>query len=195
MRQAASRFGGVVPGLLTVLALAAFPATARAQTLMTQGEALAAAFPAPAEVERCTAFLSEAQLAEARRRAGDDVAIEQGVVSYYAARRDGRPAGVAYFDAHRVRTHAEVVMVVVTPEGRVARVDVLKFTEPPEYRAPAGWIAQFEGRPLDDDLSLRGGILNITGATLTARAMTRAVRRVLALHGVIDPFGAEGRRP
>lgn len=206
MRRAAPRFtrvprpsfaaaGGLAPGLLAVLALAAFSDAGGAQTLMTQEEALAVAFPAPAEVERCTAFLTDAQLAEARRRAGDDVAIEQGIVTYYAARRQGRPAGVAYFDAHRVRTHEEVVMVVVTPEGRVARVDVLKFTEPPEYRAPEGWIAQFEGRPLDEDLSLRGGILNITGATLTARAMTRAVRRVLALHGVIDPFGAEAPRP
>lgn len=207
MRRAGPRFarvprsslraaaGVVAFGFLGIVALAAGATRAGAQTLMTQEEALAAAFPAPATVARLTAFLTEAQLADARRRAGADVEIEQGIVTYYAARREGEPAGVAYFDAHRVRTHAEVVMVVVTPDGRVTRVDVLKFMEPPEYRAPAGWIAQFEGRPLDDDLSLRGGILNITGATLTARAMTRAVRRVLALHAVIDPFGAEVPRP
>ena len=79
-------------------------------------------------------------------------------------------------------------MVVVSPEARVERVDVLKFLEPPEYRAPDGWIDQLEGRPLDDELSLRGAVRNLTGATLTARALTRAARRVLALHGVIGPL-------
>lgn len=175
--------------LILGLACLAVPTGAAGQTLMTQEEALAAAFPAPTVTERETAFLTDAQLARARRLAGDDVPIDQGVVTYYAARRGGAPAGVAYFDAHRVRTKAEVIMVALTPDGRVDRVEVLKFTEPPQYRAPAGWIAQFDGRPLNDELSMKGGILNITGATLTARAMTRAVRRVLALHAVIDPFG------
>lgn len=164
-------------------------APAAGQVLMTQDEALAAAFPHPAEIRRETAFLTDAQLERARGLAGPGVEIEQGIVTYYAGVRDGRPAGVAYFDAHRVRTKAEVVMVVVTPGGQVERVDVLQFLEPPEYLAPEGWIDQLVGRVLDADLGMSGAIRNITGATLTAQAMTRAVRRVLALHAVIDPFG------
>ena len=176
--------------LILGLAWMAAPRAAAGQTLMTQEEALALAFPAPAVLDRETAFLTDAQLARARRLAGEGVVIDQGVVTYYVAHRGGAPAGVAYFDAHRVRTKAEVIMVALTPDGRVERVEVLKFTEPPEYLAPPGWIDQFDRRRLDDDLSMKGEILNITGATLTARAMTRAVRRVLALHAVIDPFGA-----
>lgn len=168
-----------------MLGLLAVPA--KAQTLLTQDDALALAFPAPTQVERRTAYLSDAQLRRARQLAGSDVDIEQTIVTYYVGHRGGRPVGVAYFDAHRVRTMEEVVMVVVTPEGRVHRMDVLKFTEPPEYRAPDGWIGQIEGRRLDDELSLKGGVRNLTGATLTARALTRAARRVLALHAVIAP--------
>lgn len=194
-RIATPRLRAIAAGGMVLVAGAAAPGAAPAQTLLTQEEALAAAFPAPAVVERRTAFLTDAQLADARRRAGRDVEVDQTVVSYYVARHGDRPVGVAYFDAHRVRTLAEVVMIVVTPDGRVARVDVLKFMEPPEYRAPEGWIRQFEGRRLNDDLSMRGEILNITGATLTARAMTRAVRRALALHAVIDPFGTSLARP
>ena len=177
-------------GVVGVAALAATASPARGQTLMTQEEALSSAFPAPATVERKTAYLTDDQLARARRAAGPDAEIDQGVLTYYVAHRGGTPVGVAYFDAHRVRTKAEVAMVVVTPDGRVARVDVLKFMEPPEYRAPEGWIDQFDGRALDDELSTKGAILNLTGATLTARSLTRAVRRVLALHGVIAPFGS-----
>ncbi|HXE56924.1 MAG TPA: FMN-binding protein [Gemmatimonadales bacterium] len=161
---------------------------AAAQERLTQDEALRLAFPPPARLERRTAFLDSADLAAVRRAAGEDAATSQRVVTYYLARRDGRPLGVAYFDGHRVRSLQEVLMVVVTPDGRIQRLEVLRFDEPPEYRPPEGWLRQFRGKALDDDLSLRGGIVRMTGATLTSQAVTRAARRVLALHRVIRPF-------
>ncbi|MDX1673548.1 MAG: FMN-binding protein [Longimicrobiales bacterium] len=172
-----------------LVAIAALAGPAAAQTLMTQEEALALAFPGDTVVERRTAYLSPAQLDRARELAGAAVDIEQTIVTYYVGRRNGTFAGAAYFDVHRVRTKNEVVMVVVDPDHTLRRMEVLKFTEPPEYRAPDAWIQQLEGRPLDDALSVRGGIRSIAGATLTARAMTEAARRVLALHAVIEPFG------
>lgn len=187
--------GGAAParGLILVLALAALPASARAQVFMTQEEALRTAFPPPAVVERRTAYLTEQQLAEAQRLAGRSTKVEQNVVSYYVARKGDQALGAAYFDAHRVRTLPEVLMVVIGPDDRVTRVEVLKFTEPPEYLAPGGWLAQFEGRALTPSLSTKGDIVNITGATLTSSAVTEAVRRVLALHGVLRPFDGGGR--
>lgn len=167
---------------------AALPASADGQTL-TQDEALRLAFGS-ADVERRTAFLQDVQLDEARALAGSRVGIDQAIVTHYVATERGEPVGVAYFDAHRVRTLQEVLMIVVDPRGRVVRVETVSFREPPEYRAPNGWVGQFLGRGLDDGLSLRGDIASITGATLTANAVTSAVRRVLALHRVLDPFGA-----
>lgn len=169
----------------------AAPAPTVGQTLLTQDEALALAFPAPSRVERETAYLTEDQLERARELAGEGVEIDQGIVTFYVGYRDGKASGVAYFDVHRVRTKNEVAMIVVDPDARIRRVDVLKFTEPPEYRAPEGWITQLEGHRLDEALSVRSGIRNLTGATLTARALTRAARRVLALHAVIDPLGGD----
>lgn len=173
---------------VVLAAAAATGAELQAQTLMTQEEALDAAFPG-AVVERRTAYLTDGQLRRARELAGPDVEIDQAIVTYYVARRGDRTLGVAYFDTHRVRTMAEVAMIVVDPQSRVERVDVLKFMEPPEYRAPDGWIEQIEGRRLDDELALRSGIRPLAGATLTARALTRAARRVLAFHAVIAPLG------
>ena len=179
----------VIGALAVALAASALGTTGlRAQTLRTQAEALELAFPGAA-IERRTAYLTDAQLDRARRLAGEDVEVDQGIVTYYTARRAGRPVGVAYFDTHRVRTMAEVAMVVVAPDSRIERVEVLKFMEPPEYRAPEGWIEQIEGRPLDDDLSLKAGVRPLAGATLTARALTRAARRILALHTVISTPG------
>ena len=157
-----------------------------AQTL-TQDEALALAFPG-ARIERMTAFLDEAMLSEASQLAGPGVEVESAVVSYYVAYQGDAPVGVAYFDAHRVRTLPQVLMIVVTPAGRVTRIETVSFREPPEYRAPDGWLRQFDGHSLTDRLSLRGDIAPMTGATLTAGAATRAARRALALHSVIAPL-------
>ena len=173
-----------------VVAASLAPAVASAQTL-TQDGALDLAFPG-ADFERRTAYLGDVTLDSAARLAGPDVPIEATVVTYYVARRGGEAVGVAYFDAHRVRTLPEVLMVVVGRDDRILRVESVSFHEPPEYRAPDGWLRQFSDGGLDEDLSLKGRIANITGATLTAGAASRAVRRSLALHAVIDPLG-EGR--
>lgn len=172
--------------VVVMVSMAATAPGAGAQSL-TQDEALALAFPG-AELERRTAYLGDAELDRASRLAGSDVTVESSVVTYYVALDDGTPVGVAYFDVHRVRTLPEVLMVVVGTDGRITRVESVSFHEPPEYRAPAGWLRQFEGGTLDDDLSVRGSIANLTGASLTAAAASRAARRTLALHAVIDPL-------
>ena len=128
------------------------------------------------------------RFASANRLAGPDVDVEAGIVSYYVATRSGVALGVAYFDAHRIRTLPQVLMIVVDTEGRISRMETVSWREPPEYRPPEGWLRQFDERGLDDALSLRGEIATITGATLTAGATTRAARRVLALHQVIAPL-------
>lgn len=157
------------------------PVAAPAQTFLTQEEALALAFPPPATVERRTAFLEPSEVDRADRLAGG-AGVEAGIVTYYVGRTDDGPIGYAYFDAHRVRTLDEVLMVVVSPEGTVSRIEVLRFAEPRDYLPPERWLELFHGRELDERLSTKGEIVNLTGATLTARAVTRAVRRVLALH-------------
>ena len=164
--------------------------TGWAQEGLTQDEALRVAFPAPIMIERRTAYLGERELAAARSLAGPDVEVNQAVVTYYVGLDHGVPVGAAYFDGHVVRTKAQVVMVVVNRQGQVGQVEILRFDEPSEYRASARWIDQLTGKSLDGGLSLKGDIINLTGASLTSRALVRATRRALALHQVIHPFTA-----
>ncbi len=87
---------------------------------------------------------------------------------------------------HKVRTLRETLMIVVDPEGKIARVEVLAFGEPAEYMPRAKWYAGLVGRGLDDSLSLKKkkGVPKVTGATLTVRATLEASPRTLALHQV-----------
>lgn len=169
-------------GCVGLAALLAVGPAAEARVLLTQEEALASAFPG-CTVERTTVYLTTAESARAAALAEDEP--PGGVVFVYRATCGGAFAGTAYFDHHRVRTLAETVMVVVTPDAKVSRVEVLAFDEPIEYMPREAWYDQFEGRALDDELRLKAAIRPVTGATLTARATTAAARRVLALHRVL----------
>lgn len=175
--------------------------TAELRAQLSLQEALAGAFPPPAAVERRTAFLTAQDLGAIQARAGRDAPVTQRVVTYYLARKDGKPVGVAYFDSHRVRTLNEVVMIVVAPQDggkagkdRIRSVEVLRFAEPPEYHASDPWLDQFKGKSLDQELSLKRSIANMTGATLTSNAIVRATRRVLAIHERIRPFAPAAER-
>lgn len=180
--------------VLVIALLSVCPRPCIGQPVLTQQEALRLAFPEPAVIERRTAYLSEIEIERAARLAGPGVDVDVAVLPHYVGAQDDEVLGVAYFDAHRVRTLPEVLMIVVSPEGTVERIEVLKFSEPPEYRPPEGWLAQFDGETLSDHVSLKAGIVNMTGASLTSQAITDAVRRVLALHEVLRPLAASESR-
>ena len=164
--------------------LLALAAQAAGKVFLTQQEALRLAFPAGVSVERRTAFLTEAQQQEARKLARSE-SLPEALVTYYVVVKDGRPVATAYFDTHVVRTQPETIMVVIDPSGSVRRVEVLSFLEPEDYLPLPRWYGLFAGRPLDDELSSSRAIRPVAGATLTVRATTEAVRRVLAVHRVI----------
>ena len=180
--------------MLALLALLALPRASHAQSRLSQQEALALAFPAPDSVVRNTAFLSTGEVAKVVTLGGPGAEPPPSVVSYYVAWQQGKPAGVAYFDTHRVRTEPETLMFVLDRSGTIRRVEVLAFAEPPEYAPPRGWLGQFAGLDSSDATALKGKIAGITGASLTTRAAERAARRVLALHAVIHPFTPAGER-
>jgi hypothetical protein len=157
---------------------------AAGKVLLTPEEALKLAFPGAA-ITRHTAFLTKPQQETARKLSGDEE-LPSALATFYTGIKDGRLVGTAYLDTHVVRTMPETILVVVDPAGVLARIEVLSFSEPEEYLPKAHWYEQFQGKPLDDELSLKRAIRPVTGATLTARATTDAARRVLALHRVLQ---------
>jgi hypothetical protein len=176
--------GSTPPALLFLffLLFLAWAGTLSAKVFVTVDEALRLAFPG-CEIARRTAYLTPEQVKQAKDLSGVDV--PSALVVYHEARRNGQLVGTAWFDTHRVRTLPETLLIVIDPQGRVARLEVISFREPEEYMPRGVWYDQFRGRKLDRNLDLKTGIHPVSGATLTARATTSAVRRVLALYHVI----------
>ncbi|HLQ37362.1 MAG TPA: FMN-binding protein [Planctomycetota bacterium] len=153
-----------------------------AQELPTVAEALELAFP-DAKVERTTAVLD----AEQQRRIAEQLGetFERAVVFPYLARKDDALAGTAYFDTHRVRAKSETLMVVVGPDGKVARVEVVAFAEPRDYLPKRRFYEQFVGRGLLTGPRV-SEVRMVAGASLTSAATVAAVRRVLAVHQALQ---------
>jgi len=165
---------------------------ALAKVFMTQDEALKLAFPGQTDIKRQTAYLTEDQASAVEKLSGEKPPSR--VITWYVGR-----GSTAWFDSHVVRTLPETVMVVVTSSGTIERIDILSFSEPEEYLPRPKWFDQLEGHPLNDDLSLRRGLRPITGATLSARAIVTAARRVLALRQILEspppPTPPQGGKP
>jgi hypothetical protein len=175
------------------LALLFCAGAAFGRVLMSQEEALLLAFPKPIRVTRRTLYLDDAAVKRVRDAGA---VIDTRVVPYYTGTRDGAVTGYAFFDTHLVRTLPETVMVRLRPDGAIAAIDIVSFDEPDDYRTTPRWREQFGG--LGPGASGFDTVHPLTGATLSARAVTEAARRVVVLYRLFvagTPPAAGGTTP
>jgi len=150
--------------------------------VITREEALQAAYPG-AEIKSSMVFLTDAQVKQAAQIAGSQ--IPSALVATFQAVKNGQVIGRAYLDTHVVRTKKESLLIMLDTDGKLKRVEVVAFLEPPEYMPPDIWYRQFDGKALSDNLRIQKDIHPVTGATLTANATVEAVRRVTAIDQIL----------
>lgn len=168
--------------LLPFFAAAILAGSAGSEVFHSRESALRLAFADADTVIKREVFLSGAEAEQVEKLAR--VRLPSRLVTIYVGESNGDALAYAFIETHTVRTLPETILIVIDPNGRVRAVHILAFHEPPEYGPAESWLEQFEGRPLTDDLSLRGDVAGIAGATLTATAITAAVRRTLAVFEV-----------
>ena len=156
---------------------------AHALVLHSKAEALQIAFPKAERVETQTFYLTEEQATKVQDLA--KAPVDSRLVTFHVGYAGGAVLGHAFIETHIVRTFPETFLIVVSPDGRVEKLLVLAFYEPSEYLPPDRWLAQFDDKALNPALRLRRDIHGIMGSTLTAQAVTRGVRKVLALFQVL----------
>jgi hypothetical protein len=178
--------------VLAALGAACWPAApAYAAVFHSRASALRLAFPAADTVIVHDLLLSDDAARKIEASAGST--LPSRLVSMYVGVKQGTTQGYAFFETHTVRTLPETILVVLDAHGRTSAVHLLAFHEPAEYMPPPRWLQQFAGRGLSEDLRLRGGIAGIAGSTLTAGAVTAAIRRVRAVFEIeVAPTLHEG---
>jgi thiamine biosynthesis lipoprotein len=104
---------------------------------------------------------------------------------FYRGQRKGQDLGVAMVTEEKGRFKPITFMVKLTPAKEVEMVHVMV------YRESRGdgvkrqrFLKQFRGRDAGDPMRMNREITNLSGATLSSRAITAGVKRVLAVVGM-----------
>lgn len=150
---------------------------------ISREEALKAAFPG-AKVVPSMVFLNKTEMEDIAKKS--DSKLSTALIARYDASLNGKPVGRAYLDTHIVRTKKESLLIILHPDGKLRRVEIVAFLEPPDYIPPERWYKQFEGKTIHDKIHLKQDIPAVTGATLTSKATTEAIRRVLAIDELLQ---------
>jgi len=117
-------------------------------------------------------------------------------VPVYRARKGGQPVAAVLSPSAPDGYNGEIrLLVAVRADGTLAGVRVLAHKETPGLGDPidenkSNWILGFDGRSLDNPpealwkVKRDGGVFDqFTGATITPRAVVKAVRKTLAYFG------------
>jgi hypothetical protein len=110
----------------------------------------------------------------------------------FTVRKDGHLLGYAVV-VEEIGKHRPITFVVgVRPDGAVQDVALMVYREPygGEVRYPR-FLAQYRGKNLTAPLLPFRDIRNITGATLSAEAIGRGVRKALALLSALSLIGGK----
>lgn len=165
-------------GFLTLLIVQ----ESQAQVFKKQDEALMHAFPDSATIERRVLFLTDEQTNAIQEMA--KTKLESKIVTYYEGSRQDSVLGYVFFGTETVRTKPATFMTVLQADGSINYVEILAFYEPMDYLPIPKWFTQFIGKSMDQALWPRRGIHNVSGATLSVRAITFGVRKVLATYEI-----------
>jgi len=177
--------------------LAARPAVVIADDLyLTEAEAPAAVFPTADRFERRGIPATEDLRARVAKRLGDfRVSMWEASYKVATAFRGDTRLGRA-IEVEEIGKHRAITFVVGVDEQReVAGVAVMAYREAygGEIRSRR-FLDQYLGKTLGDPLRPGQDVQNITGATLSARAAGRAVKKAIAvLEEIGDPESAAAR--
>ncbi len=148
----------------------------------TPEEVLTLLFPR-ATLDKETKQLSPEQKESLKKKLGATLSKDEW--SFTIARAGQKIIGYALVDHEIGKTDPITFMTAISPTGEVLEVEILVYRE--SYGSEIknkSFRQQFKNKTVQDPLKLGKDISNITGATLSSRAVTRGVKRALALWNV-----------
>ncbi len=174
--------------LLGFLFLVALPAHAETVFLKPE-EALKLAFHGAKQVTSVTQKLNPDQKKAVEKSIGGNLAKTDWNF-YIGSAGDGGEGragvlGYAVIDNEIGKTQPITFMTVITPDGRVKSVEILVYREAHgDEVKQRKFLDQYNGKTGQDPLRLGQDVTNMSGATLSSRALTLGVKRDLAVWNV-----------
>ncbi len=178
----------LVAGVLAARTLAA-PAAAAAQVFMTEPEAVERLLGPIDRVTRAEVAPDDAQRAAIARALG--FPVPETRFTFVRGDRGGRPVGWVYIGEEKGLYEPITFAVAITPEASVRDVEILVYRESRGGEVSRRrFLDQYRGKSARSPLRLNRDILNITGATVSSRAVTHGVKKALIAFEVLGVAAA-----
>ena len=168
--------------------------TCYAMRLLTKEEALKKVLGSDVEIKTETKELAESKLSKIKERLGGElVHYQQGSkskevnvaasVDFYFAVKNGQNTSVAIIDQEPGKWGPVEFIIGLDLQGAVTRVEVLSYEEKRgQPIARHSFMSQFEGKTSKDRIEVYKDINGISGATISSRCATFAVRKAIVLY-------------
>ncbi|MCH9814737.1 MAG: FMN-binding protein [Epsilonproteobacteria bacterium] len=169
-------------GLLLVVA---FATTLFAKGNISVEEILKTNFSSDLVIEKKSIILTkkEAQAIQQKARAK----LNSKIVRLYNLKKENTLVGYGVLLKRRIRTKNAAVLYMIDNSKKLKSIEILSFSEPREYKPNKKWQAVFTGKSGKDMIISGKDIPTISGATMSARALSDAARIALAVIEVKAP--------
>jgi Na+-translocating ferredoxin:NAD+ oxidoreductase RnfG subunit len=107
--------------------------------------------------------------------------IDSTKIRFYVVKKENQVEGYAVLLIQKIRTKKAVILYLIDKNVKIKNIEILAFHEPSEYKPYNTWKESFVGKGMNDDVRMGYGVPTISGATLSARALTNAARIALAI--------------
>jgi Na+-translocating ferredoxin:NAD+ oxidoreductase RnfG subunit len=99
-------------------------------------------------------------------------------------KKHSKIVGYSVLISKNIRSKNGVVLYMLDAQGVLKGIEVIAFNEPLEYLPSDEWKKQFKGLDLKALPKVGDNIHTITGATLSAKSITRSARIAQALYDI-----------
>lgn len=150
-----------------------------AKVLIRPDEAMHAHFGKTSQVSKQNILLVDKDIKLAQALAQRK--IQDRIFRIYIAKKDNKTIGYGVIHTSQVRTKDETAIYLIDKDGKLKAIEIIAFYEPPEYLPPKRWLKQFDNTTTASKLKLKQDIHAISGATLSARAITNSAKIALSI--------------
>ena len=136
-------------------------------------------FSSQVTVGQKTITLSKSQMKALQKKA--KAKVDSNIIRYYVVKEGNTVQGYGVLIVQRIRTKKAAILYLIDQNEKIKNIEIVAFHEPSEYKPYSSWKNNFTGKVLKDDLRAGYGIPTISGATLSARAISDASRIALTI--------------
>jgi Na+-translocating ferredoxin:NAD+ oxidoreductase subunit G len=113
--------------------------------------------------------------------------IETKLYRLYIAKNDAKIVGYGVLLNKKVRTKTAIALYLIGTDTKIKSIEIVAFNEPMEYLPTKTWLDGFDNKSAANTLRLNQDIPTVSGATLSARAITDGARIALSLIDIAKP--------